>query len=177
MGKELPAHYIHDCSDRTGPFVPVRPVSIPDGPFESEFFGYEKGAFTGAIRQKIGLAEMTHQETLFIDEAGDIPAPVQIKLLRVFQDHRFVRVGGEEERHSDFRLICATDEDLWAKVKSGHPHEDLYYRLSIVLLTTPSLRSRKEDIRLFIWFFLDRYLRWYHRDIQQSSERELETLL
>lgn len=100
VGKELLAHYIHDCSGRTGPFVPVHPASIPDGLFESEFFGHEKGAFTGAIRQKIGLAEMAHQGTLFIDEAGDIPAPMQIKLLRVFQDHRFMRVGGEEERHS-----------------------------------------------------------------------------
>lgn len=144
VGKELLAHYIHDCSGRTGPFVPVHPASIPDGLFESEFFGHEKGAFTGAIRQKIGLAEMAHQGTLFIDEAGDIPAPMQIKLLRVFQDHRFMRVGGEEERHSDFRLICATNKDLWAEVKSGHFREDLYYRLSVVPLTIPPLRSRKE---------------------------------
>ena len=177
VGKELLAHYIHDCSGRTGPFVPVHPASIPDGLFESEFFGHEKGAFTGAIRQKIGLAEMAHQGTLFIDEAGDIPAPMQIKLLRVFQDHRFMRVGGEEERHSDFRLICATNKDLWAEVKSGHFREDLYYRLSVVPLTIPPLRSRKEDIRLLVRFFLDRYSRRYHRDIQQPSERELEALL
>ena len=177
VGKELLAHYIHDCSGRTGPFVPVHPASIPDGLFESEFFGHEKGAFTGAIRQKIGLAEMAHQGTLFIDEAGDIPAPMQIKLLRVFQDHRFMRVGGEEERHSDFRLICATNKDLWAEVRSGHFREDLYYRLSVVPLTIPPLRSRKEDIRLLVRFFLDRYSRRYHRDIQQPSERELEALL
>lgn len=87
---------------------------------------------------------MAHQGTLFIDEAGDIPAPMQIKLLRVFQDHRFMRVGGEEERHSDFRLICATNKDLWAEVKSGHFREDMYYRLSVVPLTIPPLRSRKE---------------------------------
>ena len=120
---------------------------------------------------------MAHQGTLFIDEAGDIPAPMQIKLLRVFQDHRFMRVGGEEERHSDFRLICATNKDLWAEVKSGHFREDLYYRLSVVPLTIPPLRSRKEDIRLLVRFFLDRYSRRYHRDIQQPSERELEALL
>lgn len=177
VGKELLAHYIHDCSGRAGPFVPVHPASIPDGLFESEFFGHEKGAFTGAIRQKIGLVEMAHQGTLFIDEAGDIPAPMQIKLLRVFQDHRFMRVGGEEERHSDFRLICATNKDLWAEVQNGHFREDLYYRLSVVPLTIPPLRSRKEDIRLLVRFFLDRYSRRYHRDIQPPGERELETLL
>lgn len=177
VGKELLAHYIHDCSGRSGPFVPVHPASIPDGLFESEFFGHEKGAFTGAIRQKIGLAEMAHQGTLFIDEAGDIPAPMQIKLLRVFQDHRFMRVGGEEERHSDFRLICATNKDLWAEVRSGHFREDLYYRLSVVPLTIPPLRSRKEDIRLLVRFFLDRYSRRYHRDIRLPGERELEALL
>lgn len=177
VGKELLAHYIHDCSGRSGPFVPVHPASIPDGLFESEFFGHEKGAFTGAIRQKVGLVEMAHQGTLFIDEAGDIPAPMQIKLLRVFQDHRFMRVGGEEERHSDFRLICATNKDLWAEVQNGHFREDLYYRLSVVPLTIPPLRSRKEDIRLLVRFFLDRYSRRYHRDILSPGERELEALL
>lgn len=175
QGTAGPLHPRLQRQDR--PFCPVHPASIPDGLFESEFFGHEKGAFTGAIRQKIGLAEMAHQGTLFIDEAGDIPAPMQIKLLRVFQDHRFMRVGGEEERHSDFRLICATNKDLWAEVRSGHFREDLYYRLSVVPLTIPPLRSRKEDIRLLVRFFLDRYSRRYHRDIQQPSERELEALL
>lgn len=177
VGKELLAHYIHDCSGRSGPFVPVHPASIPDGLFESEFFGHEKGAFTGAFRQKMGLVEMAHRGTLFIDEAGDIPASMQIKLLRVFQDHRFMRVGGGEERHSDFRLICATNKDLWAEVQSGHFREDLYYRLSVVPLTIPPLRSRTEDIRLLVRFFLDRYSRRYHRDIQPPDERELEALL
>ena len=177
VGKEVMARQIHLMSRRSGPFIAVHPASTPEHLFESEFFGHEKGAFTGAIRQKIGLAEMAHQGTLFIDEAGDIPAPMQIKLLRVFQDHRFMRVGGEEERHSDFRLICATNKDLWAEVRSGHFREDLYYRLSVVPLTIPPLRSRKEDIRLLVRFFLDRYSRRYHRDIQQPSERELEALL
>lgn len=177
VGKELLAHYIHDCSGRGGPFVPVHPASIPDGLFESEFFGHEKGAFTGAIRQKTGLVEMAHQGTLFIDEAGDIPAPMQIKLLRVFQDHRFMRVGGEEERYSDFRLICATNKDLWAEVRRGRFREDLYYRLSVVPLTIPPLRSRREDIRLLVRFFLDRYSRRYRRTVQPPSEKELEALL
>lgn len=177
VDEELLAHYIHDCSDRTSPFVPVHPASIPDGPFESEFLGHEKGAFTEAIRQKIGLVEMVHQGTLFIGEARDIPAPMQIKLPRVFQDHRFMCVGGEEERHSDFHLICATNKDLWAEMKSGHFREDLYYRLPVVPLVILPLRSHEKDIRLLVWFFLDRYPRRYHRDIQQPSERELEALL
>ena len=143
----------------------------------AELFGEARviaSTLTGAANR---LLDGMKFGTLFIDEAGDIPAPMQIKLLRVFQDHRFMRVGGEEERHSDFRLICATNKDLWAEVKSGHFREDLYYRLSVVPLTIPPLRSRKEDIRLLVRFFLDRYSRRYHRDIQQPSERELEALL
>ena len=103
VGKELLAHYIHDCSGRTGPFVPVHPASIPDGLFESEFFGHEKGAFTGAIRQKIGLFELADQGTLFIDEVGEIPPLIQTKLLRVLQDQRFMRLGGTREILSRFR--------------------------------------------------------------------------
>ena len=146
VGKELLAHYIHDCSGRTGPFVPVHPASIPDGLFESEFFGHEKGAFTGAIRQKIGLAEMAHQGTLFIDEAGDIPAPMQIKLLRVLQEHEVMRVGDNRMISVDVRVIAATNERLGQLVEKGAFRQDLYYRLNTLPINLPPLRERKEDI-------------------------------
>lgn len=177
VGKELLARYIHDCSGRTGAFVPVHPASIPDGLFESEFFGHEKGSFTGAHKRKIGLAELADKGTLFIDEVGDIPAPMQVKLLRVFQDQRFLRVGGNFEICSEFRLVGATNKDLWQEVQEGRFREDLYYRMSVVPLTLPPLRERREDIQVLVQLFLDRYSRRYHRVIPAPSREDMAALL
>ncbi len=159
VGKELLAHYIHDCSGRTGPFVPVHPASIPDGLFESEFFGHEKGAFTGAIRQKIGLFELADQGTLFIDEVGEIPPLIQTKLLRVLQDQRFMRLGGTREILSRFRLVAATNRDLWKEVREGRFREDLLYRISVAPLTIPPLRERKQDIPGLVQAFIEHFAR------------------
>lgn len=177
VGKELLARYIHDCSGRPGAFVPVHPASIPDGLFESEFFGHEKGSFTGAHKRKIGLAELAHKGTLFIDEVGDIPPPMQVKLLRVFQNQRFLRVGGNAEIYSEFRLVGATNKDLWQEVQEGRFREDLYYRMSVVPLTLPPLRERREDIGVLTQLFLDRYSRRYGRTIPLPSEADMEVLL
>ena len=108
----------------------MHPASIPDGLFESEFFGHERGAFTGAIKQKLGFFEMADEGTLFIDEVGDIPPAIQTKLLRVLQEQRFIRVGGTREIYSSFRLITATNKNLWQEVQEGRFREDLLYRIS-----------------------------------------------
>jgi DNA-binding NtrC family response regulator len=175
-GKELLAQYIHDCSGRSGPFVPVHPASIAENLFESEFFGHEKGAFTGAYKQKIGLAELAHNGTLFIDEVGDIPMATQIKLLRIFQDQRFFRVGGNVAMHSDFRLVGATNKDLWLETLAGRFREDLYYRMSVVPLNLPPLRERKEDIPILLELFLDRFARRYNKSVPSPKAHELATL-
>lgn len=176
-GKELLAEYIHRCSGRSGAFVPVHPASIAENLFESEFFGHEKGAFTGAHKRKIGLVELAHNGTLFIDEVGDIPAATQTKFLRVFQNQRFLRVGGNVEMQSDFRLIGATNKDLWQEVLAGRFREDLYYRMSVVPLHLPPLRERKEDIPLLVQYFLDTFARRYHRSLPPPREEELAALV
>lgn len=177
VGKELLARYVHECSGRRGPFVPVHPASIPEGLFESEFFGHEKGAFTGAHKQKIGLAEMAHEGTLFIDEVGDIPMPVQVKLLRVFQNRCFSRLGSTGEIRSEFRLVGATNKDLWQEVQEGRFRKDLYYRIAVVPLTLPPLRKRPEDIQVLVKMFLDHYARRYHRVVQPPSEHDMTELM
>lgn len=177
VGKELLARYLHDCSGKTGPFIPVHPASIPDTLFESEFFGHEKGAFTGAHKQKIGLVEMADAGTLFIDEVADIPMSTQVKLLRVFQEHRFLRVGGLIEIKSSFRLVGATNKNLWQEVQAGRFREDLYYRMSVVPITLPPLRDRKEDIPILARLFLDRFARRYHRTLPISIPEDMEELL
>lgn len=144
VGKEIMARNIHQISLRSGPFVVVHRRVCPESLFESEFFGYERGAFTGAIRQKIGLFELADQGTLFIDEVGEIPPLIQTKLLRVLQDQRFMRLGGTREILSRFRLVAATNRDLWKEVKEGRFREDLLYRISVVPLTIPPLRERKQ---------------------------------
>lgn len=176
VGKDLLARYIHECSGRTGRFIAVHPASIPETLFESEFFGYEKGAFTGAAKLKIGLVEHAHQGTLFIDEAGDIPEAHQVRLLRVLQDHCFTRVGGDKPLHSDFRLVCATNKDLWQEVRNGRFREDLYYRLSVVPVTIPPLRERREDIDRLVSYFVKRYAIRYNKPLPAISEADLHLL-
>jgi transcriptional regulator with GAF, ATPase, and Fis domain len=163
-GKELLAKRIHHLSSRsTNPFVFVDLTGIPENLLESELFGYEKGAFTGADRRKRGRLELAHNGTLFLDEIGEIPLPFQVKLLRVLQEKKFMRLGGTHVLHSDFRLITATNRNLEQEVRSGQFRQDLFFRLNVMPILLPPLRDRGNDILLLARFFLDRYARKYSR--------------
>jgi len=158
VGKELISKRLHMNSLRQEkPFVVIDPTTIPEALFESELFGHEKGAFTGAERQKQGRIELAHRGTLFIDEVGEIPKFIQTKLLRVLQEKTFTRVGGTETLFSDFRLIAATNRDLAADVAAGRFREDLFYRLSVIPLKIPPLRERADDIPLLARYFLKKF--------------------
>ncbi len=157
-GKELFAQGIHQASRRRkGPFVAVNCAAIPEALLESELFGYEEGAFTGAKRQgKAGFFELAHEGTLFLDEISELPKPVQARLLRVLQEREIVRVGGAQIIPVDVRVVCATNRDLDAWTYEGHFRQDLYYRLNVLPLTIPPLRERKADIMLLAGLFLRR---------------------
>jgi len=150
-GKELAAKAVHDLSPRREkPFVPVDCSGMTESLFESELFGYEKGAFTGASQRKTGLVESAAGGTLFLDELGDIPLQLQVKLLRLLETSTYRRVGGVDILHADFRLVCATHRDLIAMVEDGRFRRDLYYRLSTFPIQLPALRERSEDLPLLI---------------------------
>jgi two-component system, NtrC family, response regulator HydG len=156
-GKELVARAVHDGSPRREkPFVTISCAAVPEGLLESELFGHEKGAFTGAIRRKLGRFELAHEGTLFLDEIGEIPPSVQVKLLRVLQERKFERVGGEETVEVDVRVVSATNRDLAGLVKAGRFREDLYYRLDVVPVALPPLRERPGDVEELAAFFLAR---------------------
>ncbi len=164
VGKGVLAEWIHRRSDRRdNPFVVVDPSTLPTGLVESELFGHEKGAFTGANRQKAGLLEPAHQGTLFIDEIGEIPTSTQVKLLRVLQEKSFTRIGGVRRIHSEFRLIAATNRDLAAEVAAGRFREDLYYRLNVISFTLPPLKKRGDDSIMLAEHFLGRFMDKYSR--------------
>ena len=157
-GKEMVAQALHRCSpQKNGPFAAINCSAIPETLLESELFGHEKGAFTGAHTQRKGLIESAAGGTLFLDEIGELPAAVQVKLLRYLQEKRFQRVGGRQEIHSDARVIAATNVNLKESVRSGTFREDLYFRLAVVVITVPPLRERGDDINLIAREFLDRY--------------------
>lgn len=157
-GKELIARAIHYNSPRaTGPFIKLNCAALPETLLESELFGHEKGAFTGATQARQGRFELAHGGTLFLDEIGDIPLTIQVKLLRVLQETRFERVGGDRTIEVDVRLIAATHRDLEKAVREGTFREDLYYRLNVVPIFLPPLRERKEDIGLLIQHFLEKF--------------------
>jgi len=159
-GKELVAKSIHQYSPRrNNEFLIINCGAIPDNLLESELFGHEKGSFTGAMARRAGRFEDCHEGTLFLDEVGDLPASVQVKLLRVLQDGSFSRVGSNEVLKTDVRIVTATNKDLAAEVTAGNFREDLYYRLNVVEITLPPLRHRTEDIPLLAEFFLDRLAR------------------
>ena len=156
-GKELVAHALHENSPRAArPFIAVNTAAIPKDLMESEFFGHEKGAFTGAAAQRRGRFEQANGGTLFLDEIGDMPADLQTRLLRVLQDGQFYRVGGHQAVSVDVRIIAATNQDLETEVKHGHFREDLYHRLNVIRLRVPPLRERREDVPLLLDFFLGR---------------------
>jgi len=156
-GKELVAETIHRLSARKGEaFVPVECTGLPEALFESELFGYVKGAFTGAQADRPGLVESAQGGTLFLDEVGDIPLPDQVKLLRLLETRRFRRVGSNEWQEADFRLICATNKDLATMIAAGSFREDLYYRLSVFEIELPPLRERREDLPVLIETILGR---------------------
>jgi len=156
-GKELAARAIHHNSARRGgPFVPVNCAAIPETLLESELFGHEKGAFTGAVRRRTGLFADAHGGTLFLDEVGDVPLPVQAKLLRALQDKTIRPVGGNQEIQLDVRLVSATHRDLLALVGEGRFRDDLYYRLAVIPIRLPSLRERPDDLLLLASHFLAR---------------------
>ena len=164
VGKELLARRLHRRSlRREGHLVVVDPTTLPENLVESELFGHEKGAFTGADRQKKGLIELAHRGTLFIDEVGEIPRPIQAKLLRVLQEKTLVRVGGTQTLHSDFRLLAATNRDLAEEVAANRFREDLYYRINVVPITLPPLRERIGDVPLLAHHFLILYALKYNR--------------
>src|SRR5438552_715898 len=153
-GKELIAKSIHQHSSRGGPFMALNCSAIPNELLESELFGYERGAFTGAVERRIGKFEAAAGGTLFLDEIADMPLALQTKLLRVLQEREFTRVGGREAIRADVRIIAATNQDLEAAVRAGRFREDLYFRLNVVRITVPPLRERRADVPELIEFFL-----------------------
>ena len=154
-GKELVARRIHLQSDRAGgPFIRINCAAIPAGLMESELFGHERGAFTGAVTSKPGRLELAHQGTLFLDEVAEIPVELQAKLLRVLQEKTFERLGGVRPIHSDFRIVAATHRDLEDEVRAGRFREDLFYRLNVVPIRLPALRDRLDDLEPLARYFL-----------------------
>ena len=158
VGKDLIARAIHEHSQRaSGPFIKINSTAIPETLLESELFGYEKGAFSGATTSKPGKFELADRGTLFLDEIGDVPASIQVKLLRVLQEREFERLGGTKTHKVDVRLIAATNRDLRAALEEGTFREDLYYRLNVVAIDIPPLRDHKEDIPALVKFFLEKF--------------------
>ncbi len=176
-GKELVAYEIHRQSDRTSKsFVKINCAAIPATLIESELFGFEKGAFTGAVASKPGRFELAHEGTLFLDEVAEMPLEMQAKLLRVLQEQEFERVGGVATIAVDVRIIAATNKDLEAEVKAGRFREDLFYRLNVVPIRLPSLRERKEDIDLLVKYFLGEFNKKLNRGIQGVTPEILYVL-
>jgi transcriptional regulator with GAF, ATPase, and Fis domain len=178
VGKELLAKRIHNMSRRKeGPFALVDSTTIPENLFESEMFGYEKGAFTGADRPKAGRLELAHNGTLFIDEIGEIPKALQSKLLRVLQEKTLIRLGGSRTIFSNFRLIVATNRDLAAEVSAGRFREDLYFRLNVVPVNIPPLRDHIDDLPSLTRFFLNKYAARYNRPMLELTPEQEAMLM
>src|SRR5580700_9846918 len=177
-GKELIAEAIHKCSDRSnGPFVKVNCAAIPAGLLESELFGHERGAFTGAVTRGVGRFERANGGTLFLDEIGDLPLELQPKILRVIQERQFERLGGAATIHTDVRVICATHRNLAEMVDDRQFRADLFYRLSVFPVELPPLRQRPGDIRLLVQHFAMDYAARMHRPIKAISEEFMEALV
>src|SRR4030043_122621 len=176
-GKELFANAIHYNSPRVSmPFIKVSCASLSEGIIESELFGHEKGAFTGAIASRKGRFELAHQGTLFLDEVEDIPPATQIKLLRVLQEGEFERAGGNKTIRVNIRIIAASNRDLQEAVKEGRFREDLYYRLNVVNIKLPPLRVRRDDIPFLVNFFVEKYNKKYHMKGKGISQKAMNRL-
>ena len=176
-GKELLAHAIHRMSARAhGPFVPINCAAIPETLLESELFGHEKGAFTGAVRLNVGKMESADHGTLFLDEIDDVPLAMQVKLLRFLQDQIVERVGGRKPIQVDVRIICATNQDLDRMMAEGRFREDLYYRLNEVAIRVPPLRERLGDAVFLASFFLRRFAAEYDRPVRGFGPGTLAAL-
>ena len=176
-GKELFAHALHEQSPRKDrPFVTVNCAAIPSSLLESELFGHEKGAFTGAISTKVGRFEVADGGTLFLDEVGDLAMDLQAKLLRVLQDHEVTKVGATRSRKVDVRVVAATNRDLGKAMSEGHFRQDLYYRLGVFTIRLPPLRERLEDIPLLAWAFIQRRQAGLGRSVERIPRRAMEAL-
>jgi two-component system, NtrC family, response regulator PilR len=177
-GKELVARAIYSRSKRSElPFIVINCGGIPETLLESELFGYKKGAFTGAIKDKMGFLEASHGGTLFLDEVGELPLSLQVKLLRMVQEKTFTPVGGTDEIKVDVRIISATNKNLAMKVADGSFREDLYYRLNVINIALPPLRERREDIPLLAKYFLERSARDTGKNVSEISDFALDCLM
>jgi two-component system response regulator PilR (NtrC family) len=177
-GKELVARAIHENSSRSKmPFNPINSGGIPENLLESELFGYMKGSFTGAYADRPGIFEMARGGTIFLDEIGELPPVLQVKLLRVVQEKTFRRIGGAEDIKVDVRIISATNQNLEEKIKNGEFREDLYYRLNVIPILLPPLRERKEDIPLLTNHFIEKYAQMFDKEIRTISTYAMELLM
>ena len=176
-GKELVARAIHQHSPRiSGPFVVINCGAIPEHLLESELFGHRKGSFTGAIADRKGLFEEAHMGTIFLDEIGELPLPLQVKLLRVLQEGEIRAVGDSVTKKIDVRLLAATNRDLQQLVKEGKFREDLYYRLNVINIMLPSLRDRLDDVPLLAYHFLKKYVAKVGKSIEQIAVDAMQAL-
>ncbi|MFQ5750674.1 MAG: sigma-54-dependent transcriptional regulator [bacterium] len=177
-GKEQIARAIHAASPwKDGAFVAVNCAALSEGVLESELFGHEKGAFTGAVRQVKGRFERAHGGTLFIDEVGDIPPSVQVKLLRAIQEHTFERVGGTETIHVETRIVAATNRNLENLMRESRFRDDLYYRLNVVTISIPPLRERRQDIQPLVEYFLKKFAAENGKRVREVSKEALDLLM
>jgi formate hydrogenlyase transcriptional activator len=177
-GKELFAKAVHDRSSRRNqPFVRANCAAIPAGLLESELFGHERGAFTGAVARNVGRIELANKGTLFLDEVGDIPLELQSKLCRVLQEREFERLGSSQTIRVDFRLVAATNRNLAEMVGNGQFRRDLYYRLSVFPIEIPALRDRIEDIPMLVWHYVKKYAQKMNRQVENILPEDMEALV
>jgi two-component system, NtrC family, response regulator len=175
-GKELLARAVHENSRRKGDFIAINCAAIPENLLEAELFGYERGAFTGAVKSNVGKIELAERGTLFLDEVGDIPLPLQVKLLRFLQERVIERIGGRQPIPVDTRIVCATHQDLDAMISDGRFREDLYYRLAEIVVKIPSLAERSGDAALLARHFVNRFARDLNAAVQALSPDAIDAI-